>query len=170
MKLRLIVLFFMLATLLPACEEAADIANSKLYDKAGVSFQYPGNWTVSEDEGSAMYRNIFVESPGDALMIIQSMDVSVEQDLMEYAKSYAQMSSEASTIAKVSKSKYTKKDPYVLESLDFTVLTETVPHQRKYQKVKGLEKIYYLISQSAVDDLQKTQAGFALIFGSFKGQ
>ena len=52
-------------------ERNAATDNPTSYSKAGLEFEYPGNWTVTEDTQQAGLRFLIVESPGDAVVIIQ---------------------------------------------------------------------------------------------------
>ena len=41
------------------------------YNQGGMSFQFPGNWKVTDVTQDASVHFLFVESPGDATLIIQ---------------------------------------------------------------------------------------------------
>ncbi|MEZ4323217.1 MAG: hypothetical protein R3F61_37480, partial [Myxococcota bacterium] len=70
-------------------EAPPDLSRPNRFDEAGVSFGYPGNWTAStetEEAGEIDILTVFVESPGEAVAIVQiyppggrpSLDVALE--------------------------------------------------------------------------------------------
>ena len=80
-----------LAILVAGCERAPDIDQPNSYDKGGIAFSFPGNWSVSEDvtePGELEYRHIFVESPGNAIVIIQRYSPGIDLTVEEFAKQF----------------------------------------------------------------------------------
>lgn len=68
-------------------EPAAEVDAPQHYEKDAISFDYPGNWKVSEEstnENGVELRTINVESAGNALLMIQSFKPAVEVDLGEH--------------------------------------------------------------------------------------
>ena len=85
-KIKMItILITFLFTLIGCGERSADIKHPKSYFKNGLKFSYPGNWTITSDEGPASFRSITVETPGEAIVIIQIYDASEVTSLREYA-------------------------------------------------------------------------------------
>lgn len=65
-------------------EPKAQVDAPLRYEKDGISFLYPGNWTIAEEvtqESGVELRTINVESAGNALLMIQSFTPGVEIDL-----------------------------------------------------------------------------------------
>jgi len=68
-------------------EPTAEVGAPQRYEKDGITFEYPGNWTVKEEtarENGIELRTINVESAGNALLMIQSFQPAVEIDLAEH--------------------------------------------------------------------------------------
>ncbi|MBK7825366.1 hypothetical protein [Nannocystis sp.] len=68
-------------------EPKAQVDAPQRYEKDGVSFEYPGNWTVKEEtaqENGIELRTINVESAGNALLMVQSFQPAVEIDLAQH--------------------------------------------------------------------------------------
>ncbi len=74
-----------------SCEQFPNLSSPSFYSKDGISFRYPGNWTVSEDvtkEGDSEYRYLFVKSPGDAILISQRYRPEVDLTPEEFASDF----------------------------------------------------------------------------------
>ncbi|PWK48592.1 hypothetical protein C8D97_109143 [Pleionea mediterranea] len=67
-------------------ERSAELKDINRYMKSGVSFDYPGNWKVTEDVEDEDYRYIFVESPGDAISKIEIYPKGASFSLLEFVK------------------------------------------------------------------------------------
>ena len=77
--------------LLVGCgERSVKIDNPRAYNNAGLEFEYPRNWKVTEDVQQEELRYLFVESPGDALLIIQIFSADDALDIQDFAKRFAQ--------------------------------------------------------------------------------
>ena len=72
MKSSLIPTFLFLLCLV-GCEKMADVGSPQEYDADGLSFSYPGNWSISVEklgQGEDKTKVINLESPGDAIVIV----------------------------------------------------------------------------------------------------
>lgn len=68
-------------------EPKAQVDAPQRYEKDGIAFEYPGNWTVKEEtarENGIELRTINVESAGNALLMVQSFQPAVEIDLAQH--------------------------------------------------------------------------------------
>jgi hypothetical protein len=61
-------LILSILTLVGCGERAADIKNPNPYSKNGLKFSYPGNWTITSDEGSDSFHHLIVETSGDGIV------------------------------------------------------------------------------------------------------
>lgn len=161
-------------------ENEADIDGKKRYEQDGVSFDFPGNWKITDDVEEGGYRYLFVETPGDAIVKIkiysndQSFSLSefVELDI-ESLKSempYLFKLDEKSEIVKIQKTIGNKTlDGYKFQ-FNLSVLGINVPHVQEYYMFKSDSESAYILNQVAVEDLDKVEAGFSQILGSFKNR
>ena len=88
-KLCLLVIFSLslYACNLSTDEESADLQKTTKYQKNDISFSMPSNWKVTEDNGENSARYLFVESPGSAIMIINTYEKETAPSLQEYIES-----------------------------------------------------------------------------------
>lgn len=157
-----------------SCERAVDITKTRFYEKNNISFTYPKVWKVANDEEKNGYRNIFVESPGNSIFIIQVLDKSNALTLEEYSKLFSTNAIEATPVANRSKGNFTEFEINVNNNVlkgiqeDFSVslLNQNIPHISKYYRLDTDEKVVYLISQTSIEDLKKVEPGFDLIIKS----
>lgn len=62
-------------------EFPADVENPKQHLRPGLSFEYPGNWTIAtDDEDYDPDRYISVESVGQCLVLIQVLDGEFDEE------------------------------------------------------------------------------------------
>ena len=161
--------------LLTGCEKAADVSSPLNYDKHDIRFSYPANWRVGEDVEQGNFRYIIVETPGDALFMVQVFSDQDPIPLDELAENFSARAKEATPIGDVSESTYSDIEKSIgsdtlegiKEEFSITVLDEEVPHIREYYFLDADGKCVYLICQVATEDLPKVEPGFNLILGSF---
>ena len=165
-------LFFALCVLcmLSACTEPqAQISNPKEYANNGVSFKHPQNWKVTEDKRTSDLRYIFVETPGDALIIFQFYGIANDMELLGYANAFSGGAEEETPIGRFSPSTFDEPvDGRLKENLSISVLGQNIPHTREYLKYNYGNEVCFLVFQVADEDLTKTRKGFDLIVESFK--
>ena len=98
--------------LLSGCgDPAADVALSKKSPKDGVAFQHPGNWEITEAKVEEGFHHVMVETPGDALVIVQIFPADSAATLKEYADAFSAAAAEEAPFGVVSKSKFAELDP-----------------------------------------------------------
>ena len=115
-----------------ACEKMADISSPQVYSKNGLSFSYPGNWNIAEEEipGNLGEKTklLNVESPGDAIVIICAFDYASEQSLIEWARDFSLSMKEEIPFGEVGDAQFS----------DVTRMGKT----GKIKGIKKLDKIY----------------------------
>ena len=166
-------LLFAALVLVSGCEKSAITDQPKLYSKTGLEFQYPMNWKVTEDAEQADRRYLFVETPGDAILIIMLYSAREAPPVQEFARDFAQSAKQEVPIGKVHPSTFgsvkTAGGHEVLtEKFTITVLGEKVPHSRTYVRKPFGKSVSYLIAQVADEDLPKVTKGFEQIITSFR--
>jgi hypothetical protein len=160
--------------LVTGCEEReADLGSAKIYQRHGIFFSYPGNWKISEESNEIGIRYVFVETPGNAIAIIQLFPLEVAQTLNQYSRDYASAAAEATAIGKISVSKFQDlgmKNGYarIKETFSITLLGEEVPHVRTHWSKDVAGSRGFIICQAATEDLPKVEAGFGLLAESLK--
>ena len=154
------------------CERRAKIEQPKNYDNNGVQFRYPANWRVTEDSQEGDLRHLHIETPGAAIVAIQIWHSS-DADIRQFAKDFS--SSATENTPKYARTKAsTFSEPIkggafetITEKFVVTVLTEEVPHVRRFlKKTIGGDSIF-IIYQVADEDETLVSAGFDQIVSSF---
>lgn len=159
-----------------SCQQAADVSNPVAYDKAGIKFDYPKNWSITEDDELKDVRFVLLESPGNAIFIIQ---VYREEDaalIREYADWFTDEAIKETPVFERTAGDYTKISATIdgetvsglRQNFSINVFKLAVPHVAEYYRVEKGNKAAFLISQAAEEDLVNEAAGFELIIKSFK--
>lgn len=159
------------ACLLCACERKPDVSNPLSYRSAHLTFDYPGNWKVADDIASEASHHLIIETPGEALVVLQSQEETLFPGASEIAKSFSDAAREEMPFGQLSESTFTEAGEkagfrLLKEEFSITVAGETVAHQRVYATRKAGGRVQLIIFQVAAEDLAKVQAGFDLISGS----
>lgn len=160
-----------LAVLLSACgEPAANVATPKSYDRFGVHLQLPGNWKVSDDQRIAGSHYLTVESPGSAVFIaIVQADSGLA--LETFARDFSAEADKQTPVATTRETRFDLShfaEGSIREHYIVSLGGVKVPHLREYRKITGARRSAFLITQSADEDLARTQPGFDLLLRSFK--
>jgi hypothetical protein len=157
------------------CEKAADISSPIKYEKENVSFSYPQNWKVTEDVRQQDLHYIFVESPGDAIFIIQIYSKNGAVSFNEFVEWFSSQSKAEIPVGKMEESIFSTVEKGniatgmkgIKENFSITLVGEKVPHTREYYTVDSDNEIAFLVTQTATEDMRKTESGFDLILSSF---
>jgi hypothetical protein len=156
--------------LLSACTEPkAKTSNPKHYSNDGLSFNYPENWQVTEDEKTSNLRYLFVETPGDAIVLFQFYGMENDMPLLEYCQTFSEGAKEETPVGSVSSPIFKEfSENKIEEKVSITVLNEVIPHRREYLKYTYDDEVCFLIFQVAEEDLNNTKNGFDLIVDSLE--
>jgi len=173
MNIKQLIILLSLSCLFFSCgEQEADITGAKNYAKGQISFQYPGNWKVTNEIGAGEFHNLFVETPGEGIVIIQVYSHDSTQDHEQYAKDFSQSTMGSMPIGKITNSKFhpidDKATNELTETFDIELFNERIPHKRRYIMKTYDEQCCYLIFQTSSEDEAKTLKGFELIHSSFE--
>lgn len=164
---------------LTACgEPVADVEQVRNYQRDGVRFSLPGNWSVTEDHSEPGFRLIFVESSGDAIAKIELYlrdDAFSLQDFVQLSKqSFAEQMPAGVVIdgdkplAAVSKTKESEELNGYQYEFDLEVLGLKVPHWQQFFEIHNAGETAYLVFQVATEDRAKAEAGFDLLLESLQ--
>lgn len=169
-----VVALIAIALLLAGCwESPADISKPQAYDKDGLTFTYPGNWTVTEDVAGDQLRYLFVETPGEALVVIQVDSSGQAENLKPFAESFSQRATTETPVGDIAQNEFgpiEKRAGYeaIQEKFSITLLSVEVPHTRIYLR-KALEDVtLFIINQAANEDLASVEPGFDQISESLE--
>lgn len=151
----------------------ADLSTPRTYRSGDITFDYPKNWKVTDESVTSDRHCIFVDSPGDALIILQSRPADWAGDLTAFCKSFSESSATELTIGRFEQIKITNLPDaagysWVVEDFEIDLLGESVPHQRFYGTKSIGGKQYYLVLQVPTGELLKVEAGFHLIRDSLR--
>ena len=165
MKLVSIVALCLSFCFLTGCgERKAQVNKPQAYDYQQLAFSYPGNWEVTEDETTEDLRYAFVETPGDAITILQIYEPDFSLSIQEYAENFSTSAREATPYGEVSEGIFTELTSESLkETFIITVLGVEVPHERRIVRKAFSGGICFMVFQVAEEDLKKVQPGFQLI-------
>ncbi len=174
MRSSLLVIWTIFLLGLLGCEKAADISSPVRYEKENISFLYPHNWKVTEDVKRQDIHYIFVESPGDAISIVQIYSKSVFVSLSEFVEWFSSQSREETSAGNVGKSSFSTIERPTFstglkgtkENFTINILGEQLPHIREYYAMDSNNKVAFLVAQTATEDLSKVEPGFNLILRS----
>ena len=99
--------FTLLFSLLLGCfEEVADLSNPKTYNSNQIFFKYPRNWEITDDTFIPAIHNLLIETPGDALVIVQSYQADLAQDLESFSKSFSEDTLLETPVVRISQSEF----------------------------------------------------------------
>ena len=174
MKLLLSFLILFCSSFFAGCgERSANVDAPQVYDRDGVRFDYPGNWDITADQQMEALRYVLVESPGNALVIMQIYPIEDALTLLEFAEGFAASMKEEIEMGQVGDSDFgsevqSSKYSDIDETFSITLLNQKVPHQRKYRRFDYGNEICFLIFQSSEEDLGKTLQGYEQITSSFR--
>lgn len=175
-KLKYLAVLFSFLILLGCGERKADVKNAVLYNKEGVSFNLPGNWAVTEDEEDDGIRYLFVETPGDALVVIHVFaNIDEAPRLEDYADFFVQESMNnmpvgsrsRGLITEIHKTLGDKAFHGYRNAFTATFVGQEYPHTVEFFSVSSSDRSAYLTTQVADEDLPKVEKGFEQIISSF---
>jgi hypothetical protein len=184
---RLFVATLLFALLFVACETSPDLQDSRSYSRDGISFRYPGNWSVTEDvtePGPSKNRYLFVESPGSALVAVQSyepgLDLSVEEFAAGFHRKLIEGVEEVALLGPLKPFSGHAGNAVPIRSMvagtpregvehSFAVSAggEQVPHRFRAFRLETGSATTYLVVQAADEDWNLVAPGFDLVLGSF---
>lgn len=177
-KLEKILLLTIIITLASCTEHQADIENVKQYENNGITFEYPGNWEVSEDIEESGFRYLFVEAPREAILKIEIYPKKESFTLLEFIdldiKGFESevptgfTISDKSAITKTQKLVSGKLSTGYKYSFNLSALGTDVPHVQEYYMLNTDSKSVYVMTNVADEDLHLEETGFELILKTIK--
>lgn len=154
-------------------EQPATVDEPKSYTQDGLSFDYPGNWRVTEDNQEKGVRDLSIETPGNALMIIQIYSEDCAVEILEFAKLFARATKKSAPIGNISDSEYDSVSEFsgyeeLTERLTVTMLGQQLPYTREYWMKSFSERVCYIIASVTDEEQSLVAEGFDLVVSSLE--
>lgn len=167
-------------------EPAADVANPKRYQGHELAFDYPGNWSQTEEsgviEGIEMV-TITAESPASSLAIVQQFRPSVPVGLDDVLDDFTQGMRESlqeelgGVVGMTDRSQSTVEHALLgatregrRKKYTLSLLGESADHTVDMYAAELEDRAIIVYVQAADEDLDKAQPGFELVMGSLVTQ
>ena len=130
---------------------------------AGVSFDYPGNWEITENKALPSGRLIFLEEPGSAIVILTIYGPAFDVVLEEYVDEFRQSIGSSVPFSLLRHTSFEAKAAGLDCKYSIQLAGIDVPHTANFTKhVLGENKVVCL-TQVADEDRHLVDVGFELI-------
>ncbi len=161
-----------LAAMLGCGETRAKTGQPRGYEHDGLSFEYPGAWEVSADVEDEAVRYVLLESPGEAILLVQVYPAAEAMGLEAFAAAFSESALEEPHGAGIGVSSFGKVEmKQGMEGLAeyFTVRMDeqSLPHTRHYRRYPAGDRVCFLIGQAPDEEEAEMIEGFHLVFSSF---
>ncbi len=176
MKISRLIGLVSILIIIASCDRAADVSEPVSYDKAGINFLYPQNWKITDDGELDNIRYVLLESPGDAIFIAQVYLLEDAVSLKEYADWFSDEAIKETPIFERTTGNFIKIEAEISgenvaglrQDFSINVFKLAVPHVAEYYRLEKDDKVAFLVSQAAKEDLKHEAEGFNLLLKSFK--
>ena len=174
MRLLLLPLLSCLFWIIGCGEPEPDISSPQTHTSGSITFNYPKNWNITQDSVMPGIQNLFIETPGDALVILQVYSLRELDDLATFSKSFSDSASQEIPVGEMSNSTF-KDMPNeggyerIVEDFEISILGESIPSRRLYMSKEVAGGKALMILQVATEDFTKVKVGFDLISNSLQG-
>jgi hypothetical protein len=164
--------FAFVCLLLAGCgEPKADLANPKKLSKEPVSLRLPGNWHVEDEMHENGIHHFSIETPGDAIVIVQVYPEAMANELKAFARAFSEETAKAMPMGRMSGHVFSDLPDLegwkgMKETLNMRLATLDIPHTRFYYTCRFGEQHCFVICQVSTEDLDKVKSGFDLVRGS----
>jgi hypothetical protein len=138
MKLFRVTIALALLGLFAGCgEPQVDLSTTKTHRSGAITFDYPKNWEISDDSLTPEIHYLFVETPGDALVVFQSYPIDEANGLTDFSKAFSKSAATETPIGKVVQSTFSAIPEasgyeWIEEEFSIKFLSESIPHRRLY--------------------------------------
>lgn len=159
----------------PATPEiAAD--GTALYQKNGLAFSMPQDWKVTEDVSRNGARYLFVEPPGNAVVVVNVFTKARELGFKEYVNNMIDEAIKETTTANRTRGSLTEVQTPLKghnfhgyrNDFSITLATITVPHTQTFYDFATPTQTAYVSFQAANEDMAAVKEGFDLVLSTFK--
>ncbi len=157
-----------LALFAVACEKSPDLEKTNSFDRNGIRFEYPGNWTVMEDEQTDVGRYIMVRTTGDGLTMFQYFRTPQFGSLQDFASFMTKLYSEEFAPGAIQDLTYKEIDDGLRETHNLSQGGQTLGVVRDFFRIWSGNRWIYLTHHIPRKDFQKANPGFELIRKTLK--
>jgi len=168
--------------------KAVTTVPSQTFDQDGLSFEYPEDWEIVEDDIQDSVRYVFVQGPKDAVAIIQQHPLADAPTLEEFSNSYSE---ETQIIPVLADGEAIEASPAVVIQPEFMIISRDLEGQsyewvvervpgviggvqvsdyREYFRKDSEKFATFLINQVSNDVLSEFEGSFELIFKTLKSE
>lgn len=174
-RLPYFILLIIFILFVSGCYDRADVSSPSEYRRENITFLYPDNWEVTQDVDRNDFRYLFVESPGDAIMIIQIYMKEDALSLRDFVEQFAGKTKQEIPLGKtdnnyistVVKTTATGPKTGLRERFALVIGDTQIPNIREYFRLEMKNKGIFLISQTPEVTSKRVASGFDLILESF---
>ena len=164
--------------LVSACEREADLDNLAEYSNGDMKFTMPGNWAVTEDVEEDGFRYLFIETSGDAIVVITAYPLEDSIPLRDYVdwtiessvEEFPIGSRDAGSVMEIRKPVADRVYGGFRNEFVVTLAGIEVPHTATYFGFATKRRAAYISTQVATEDLDKVDRGFDLVISTFELQ
>jgi hypothetical protein len=155
-------------------EKSSETSTPQHYSKGGMSFDYPGNWTMTKDTVDDPIQYLTINSPGNAIVAIYLFPQEAAPELTEFARMFSSsMTDDDLIVGSLGPSTFGTVEQLggyesLAEQFAVSVMNETVPHTRTYRRKSAGDKVCLVMAQVADEDRPKVNDGFEQIYSSLK--
>jgi len=168
-------LFVVLLTSIGASGDNLARVTLESYENDGISFLIPDGWKVTEDEEIGAFRLLFIESPDNAVLLVQLHPRDDSERLEKFVSSKRDGWIEDKSFDKIEVGSafpiIRKINTVEYSGFEFRVTFEDnsvkVPHVTRCFLAKHTERNIYFTAQAPSEDLAAEEDGFDLILSSF---
>lgn len=172
---RYFILLIIFILFVSGCYDRADVSSPSEYRRENIRFLYPNNWKVTQDVDRNGFRYLFVESPGDAIMILQIYRNEDALNLRDFVEQFAGKTEQEIPLGKIDNNyfstvvKTTAAGPKtgLRERFGLVIGNTQIPHIREYFRLEMKNEVIFFIRQTPEEASKRVTPGFDLILESF---
>jgi hypothetical protein len=175
--------------LLSACSSSTsepDLSSPNVYQHDNVTFSYPGNWKITEedteeDEG-VEYHSIIIDSSHDGVYMLQFTQPEIDLALEQYADDYISDllgDVEESSMQLVQGEANEEAEPIQAQILgevreglsrkfSVSILGEKIPYHATFYKFNHQRHSIFLLNSVPAEEWEMTKAGVEFIYKTLK--
>ncbi len=159
-------------------ERAANVEHSRTYETDLLTFRYPGNWKISDEQKGEFPRFAVIESPwntaGSVLLFRADDAMSLEEFIGTYRDFFTLKTDRSGgggyteAPSRLGEPREERGFVTVTEKLKVKAGNKDVPCTRNYLRKKSGGYVCFIVEQYPDADLEKVGPGFALVESSLR--
>lgn len=161
---------------LASCGKKVELKDPKHYQKGPISFNYPANWSIDQEQADDDIQYIVIESPGSGLFVVQAHTSAYAMDLNDFAEWFTEEAAANMPIVKRSIGEFTPIEALpsktlkagIAEDFSISLFGQQVPHKAAYYLAEEGDLHAFIITQYREDISTELAPGYKLIFDTLK--